>query len=101
MSYISIWLHCVWSTKNRACLIPIPFRPDLLKHFRDNARIKKVNLDYINAHEDHVHALINLGKQQNVADVMQLLKGESSFWINKQKILPYQFEWQESQLIYN
>ena len=95
MSFIKIWLHCVWSTKNRECIIPFSFRPDLLKHFRDNAIGKKILLDYINAHTDHVHALINLGKQQNVADVMRLLKGESSFWINQQKILPYHFEWQD------
>ncbi len=95
MSYTKIWLHCVWSTKNRDCLIPFSFRPDLLKHFRENAATKKIQLDYINAQENHVHALINLGKEQNVADLMHLLKGESSFWINKQKILPYHFEWQD------
>jgi len=95
MSYIKIWLHCVWSTKNRDCRIPFSFRPDLLKHLRDNARAKNIILDYINVHEDHVHALINLGKQQSVAEVMHLLKGESSFWINSQRVLPYQFEWQD------
>ena len=95
MSYVKIWLHCVWSTKNGNCIIPQSFRPALLKHFRENANEKKIVLDYINAHEDHVHALINLGKQQNLATVMQYLKGESSFWINSQKILPYHFYWQD------
>jgi len=95
MSYVKIWLHCVWSTKNRACIIPHSFRPEALKHFRENATEKNIVLDYVNAHEDHVHALINLGKQQNLATVMQYLKGESSFWINNQKILPYHFSWQD------
>jgi REP element-mobilizing transposase RayT len=67
----------------------------LLKHFRENANEKNIVLDYINAHEDHVHALVNLGKQQNLSTVMQYLKGESSFWINSQKILPCQFSWQD------
>jgi REP element-mobilizing transposase RayT len=52
-------------------------------------------LDYINSHEDHIHALINMGKQQNVATIMQYLKGESAFWINNQKILTQQFAWQD------
>jgi len=95
MSYVKIWLHCVWSTKNRTCIIPPSFRPDLLKHFRENANEKNIVLDYINAHEDHVHALINLGKQQNLSAVMQYLKGESSFWINNQKISSFHFSWQD------
>ena len=95
MSYVKIWLHCVWSTKNRDQIIPHSFRPELLKHFRQNADEKNIILDYINAHENHVHALINLGKQQNLATIMQYLKGESSFWINNKKILSYHFSWQD------
>ena len=95
MSYVKIWLHCVWSTKNRECILPSSFRPGVLKHFRENADEKKIVLDYINAHENHVHALIDLGKQQNLATIMQYLKGESSFWINNQKVLPYHFSWQD------
>jgi len=95
MSYVKIWLHCVWSTKNRDQIIPHSFRPEVLKHFRENAKEKNILLDYINAHENHVHALINLGKQQNLATIMQYLKGESSFWINNKKILHNHFSWQD------
>ena len=95
MSYVKIWLHCVWSTKDRDCTIPLSFRPALLKHFRENSIEKNIVLDYINAHIDHVHCLINLGKQQNLATVMQYLKGESSFWVNSQKILHGHFSWQD------
>ena len=64
MSYTKIWLHCVWSTKNRENTISHSFRPVLLSHFREQAQGKGIFLDYINAHKDHVHALINLGKTQ-------------------------------------
>lgn len=95
MSYVKIWLHCVWGTKIQTCNIHQSFRAALLKHFRENALEKNIVLDCINAHEDHVHALINLGKQQNLATMIQYLKGESSFWINSQKIIPCQFSWQD------
>lgn len=95
MSYVKIWLHCVWSTKNRSCILPHSFRPEVLKHLKENASEKNIHLDLINAHEDHVHALISLGKQQNLATIMQYLKGESSFWINNQKRLPCHFVWQD------
>jgi len=95
MSYVKIWLHCVWSTKNRECIISNSVRPILLAHFREYAESKLIMLDYINAHLDHVHALVNLKKEQNIAEVMRLLKGESSFWINKMKLVNYNFSWQD------
>ncbi|MEN8118092.1 MAG: IS200/IS605 family transposase [Bacteroidota bacterium] len=95
MSFTKIWLHCVWSTKNRNNIISHSFRPALLSHFREQAQEKGIFLDYINAHKDHVHALINLGKQQNISGVMHQLKGESSYWVNKQKVMPYKFSWQD------
>jgi len=95
MSYTKIWLHCVWSTKNRSNIISNSFRPALLSHIREQAQQKGIFLDYINAHKDHVHALINLGRTQTIADVMQQIKGESSFWINKQKVMPLKFNWQD------
>ena len=95
MSYVKIWLHCVWCVKDRAYYIPHSFRPELLKHFRVNAEDKNINLDFINAHQNHVHALINMGKQQNILTIMLYLKGESSFWINSLKMFPYHFTWQD------
>ena len=95
MSYAKIYLHCVWSTKKRQCKIPFSFRPLLLAHFKEKCNEENIFLDFVNAHVDHVHALISLGKQQNIADIMQLIKGESSYWINEMKILPYHFLWQD------
>ena len=95
MSYTTIWLHCVWSTKNRDHVITSNFRSVLLSHFREQAKKKNIFLDFINAHEDHVHALINLGKRQNIADIMHQLKGESSYWINKVDVMPFKFQWQD------
>jgi putative transposase len=75
--------------------IPNSFRPELLSHIREQAREKNIFLDYINLHKDHVHALINLGRQQTIAELMHQIKGESSFWINKQKVLSCKFNWQD------
>ena len=95
MSYVKIWLHCVLSTKNRECIITNSLRPVLLSHFMEYAKSKTIVLDSINAYKDHVHCLINLKKEQNIAKIMQLLKGESSFWINKMQLTNYHFAWQD------
>lgn len=39
--------------------------------------------------------LISLGSGQNIDKIMMLLKGESSYWINKNKLLRHKFEWQD------
>jgi REP element-mobilizing transposase RayT len=67
----------------------------MLQHIRDNARSKAVYLDSINAVAEHVHTLISLGADQSIAKVAQLLKGESSHWINKQGLVRGKFEWQD------
>ena len=95
MAYVTIWLHCVWSTKNRQMIIPHKHRPKILKHIRDYAKANDIFLDYINLHKDHVHALINLGKIQNIAALLHRIKGESSHWMNKQQMLSHYFSWQD------
>ena len=42
-----------------------------------------------------MHCLISLGKDQSIAQVAQLIKGESSFWINKNNLIPEKFIWQD------
>ncbi|MDO9511495.1 MAG: transposase [Bacteroidales bacterium] len=51
-------------------------------------------MDFINGHLEHVHCLISMRSGQTIDNIMMLIKGESSFWINKNKILPGKFEWQ-------
>ncbi|MFA9391934.1 MAG: transposase [Prolixibacteraceae bacterium] len=79
MSFVKIYLHCVWCTKNREHIIPNSSRPVLLNHFKEYCSSKNIFLDFVNVHLDHAHALISLGKEQNIAEIMHLLKGESSF----------------------
>ncbi|MBL7996992.1 IS200/IS605 family transposase [bacterium] len=95
MPYIRIWVHIVWATKRRERIIHSNFRQELFDHIRSNARQKDIFLDCLNGVEDHLHALISLGSDQTISKIVQLLKGESSHWINKQKLLKGKFEWQD------
>ena len=49
----------------------------------------------MNCHLDHVHCLISLGIDQNISKVVSLIKGESSHWINQEKLVPGKFAWQD------
>lgn len=95
MSWVRVWIHLVFSTKNRIPYLKKEARSDIFKHIRENAYEKKIWLDKINGYEDYVHCLISLQKEQTISKVVQLIKGESSFWINKNKILLDTFYWQD------
>ena len=45
--------------------------------------------------EEHCHVFISLGASQSISEVARLIKGESSNWINKNKLLQIHFSWQE------
>jgi len=96
MPFVRIWIHTVWATKKREPLLDKTFRPNLFNHIRENAELKGIYLDHIGGFEDHVHCLISLKSHQCIKDVMQLIKGESSFWTNrKYKKLKRKLNWQD------
>ncbi|OAZ02856.1 IS200/IS605 family transposase [Flavobacterium succinicans] len=96
MPFVKVYLHCVWSTKNRIpYLDSIELRQKVWNHIRENAIQKGIYIDFINGYSDHCHCLISLGVDQNIQKVMQLIKGESSFWINKNELTKEKFQWQE------
>ncbi len=95
MPYTKVMIHFIWSTKNRAPFISKALKPLLLSHIKENSITKKIFIDTLNCVEDHIHLLISLGTEQTISKVAMLIKGESSFWVGKQKIIKNKFEWQD------
>ncbi len=98
MPFTRIWVHLIWSTTNRQCIINKTLKPKLLAHIWENAKRKQIYIDRIDCVEDHCHALISLGASQSISKVAFLIKGESSFWINDNGLVPVKFEWQDEYL---
>jgi REP element-mobilizing transposase RayT len=94
MGYIKVYVHFVWTTKNRKPVLHKDIREAIFSHIRENARLKGIFIDFIGGHLDHVHCLISLNSDQPISQTIQLIKGESSFWINRQKLTRCKFEWQ-------
>jgi putative transposase len=70
-------------------------RDKVISHILDNARSKYIFIDQINGSLQHLHALISLGGSQSLSEIMHKIKGESSYWINKNKLTRLKFEWQD------
>jgi putative transposase len=95
MSYVRIWVHLVFATKNRQPFLTKEIREKLHQHIIENCKKKDIFLQAINGYTEHLHCLISLGKEQSIAKVAQLIKGESSLWINKEQLTEEKFMWQD------
>jgi REP-associated tyrosine transposase len=93
MAYVKIWLHCVWGTKRKVKFLKGEIKKSILDHIKENAVSKEIHIDIINGNDDHIHCLLSLGADQALSYVMQLIKGESSFWVNKNRLTKYKFKW--------
>lgn len=101
MPWVKVWLHFVWTTKNRHPFLTDEVRSKVFEHIRQNAREKGIHIDFINGWLEHVHCLISLGTDQTLEKIMQLIKGESSFWINKNKLTKIKFAWQDEYFVFS
>ena len=95
MPFVKIYIHAVWSTKDRYPYLNGKTKEMLINHIKDYARSKDIYIDHINGGHDHLHVLISMCAEQNISSIMNLLKGESSHWINKQNITQDKFSWQD------
>jgi putative transposase len=76
-SYSALWIHLVWSTKNREPILIPSLKQEVFKVINDIATDHEIYLDCINGIEDHIHLLIRLRTDQSVADVVKTIKGNS------------------------
>ena len=93
MAFVKIWIHAVWGTKNREPVLENAILESVCDHIKENAKLKSIFIECINGYSDHLHCLMLLNADTSISKQMQLIKGESSFWINKNKIIKGRFEW--------
>src|SRR5215469_10379568 len=92
-SYSRIWLHSVWGTLERRPMLFGPTAVRVSEYLHEYSAQKGIymKINYVNP--DHVHVLVDLPTSLAVEDLMQLLKGASSHWINQSDLLPGKFAW--------
>ncbi len=70
-------------------------RQKIFDHIKENAKKKDIHILQINGYLEHVHCIISLNSDQDICTVMNLIKGESSHWVNKNKLIQTKFGWQD------
>lgn len=101
MPFIKCNIHLIWFTKNRKPMITKQLKNSLLNHIREVSLLKNIHIVELNCVEDHIHLIVSLKPTQDIAKTVMLIKGESSYWVNKQKLLTEKFEWQDDYLAFS
>lgn len=60
MPFVKIWIHAVWTTKNRIPFFHQEIRQEVFKHIHQNALEKGIYMDIVNGYSEHVHCLFRL-----------------------------------------
>jgi len=96
MPYVKVYIHFVWSTKNRVPYMNTSaIRAAMWQHIKANATAKGIFIDFVNGYREHCHCLVSLGTEYTISKVMQLIKGEAAYWFNQQNFIPEKLEWQD------
>ena len=94
-SLSQIYIHLVFSTKNRQNLITEAIAPDLYAYmatvFHEEC---KSTARLIGGVEDHVHALFNQSRTWCIADIVEVVKTSTSKWMKPQGDGLRRFTWQ-------
>lgn len=92
---VSLLVHLVFSTKNRANLITPEIEPGLYKYVSGTLRKMESPCLKIGGTENHLHLLISQSKNIALAFLLEELKKSSSKWIKHQDASFRFFKWQE------
>ena len=95
MGYLKVWIHAVWTTKNCEPFLRRGIGNTIFEHIIMNAEKNRILIDCVNGYENHVHCLFSLKSTQTIGEVVNILKGESSHWINTNRLISEHFYWQK------
>ena len=94
-TYTQLYIHCVFAVKYREAIIVAEWEERLHKYITGIVQNNGHKLLAINSASDHLHLFIGLNPAQSIADIMRLVKGDSSEFINKEKLTKRKFQWQD------
>jgi REP element-mobilizing transposase RayT len=94
-SYISLYVHVVFSTKGRQAMITPDLQDRLWAYMGGIARENQMKALSVGGIQDHVHVLLSLPATLPAAKAVQLIKGGSSKWVHDTFASLRKFAWQE------
>ena len=94
-TYTQIHIQCVFAVKFRGSVIHRDWKEQLHRYITGVVQNNGHKMIAINSMPDHLHLFFGFRPNQSLSDLMRMVKGDSSEWINQQKLNASAFRWQE------
>ncbi len=94
MYYSRLYAHIFWTTQDyQKSLIGLEGK---IGNFLIQLGEKKdIIIRLISVLPNHVHCIVRLNSTQSISEIVQIMKGGSSLWINSNQFLHYKFKWED------
>ena len=93
-TYTQIYLQFELAVQDRISLIRSDWKDELYKYIAGIVQNNKHKLIAINGMPNHLHVFVGYKPHQLIPALLQDIKGCSSTWINKKRLVRGQFRWQ-------
>ena len=94
-TYTQIHIQCVFAVKYRDAVIADNWKERLHQYIIAIVQNHSHRVLAINSMPDHLHLFFGMRPTQSLADLMRMVKSDSSEWINQEKLVRGKFRWQE------
>ena len=93
-SLANIYIHLIFSTKNRIPFLTDEVRPDLHRYLATVGKTADCPVLIVNSVEDHIHILHRLSRTMTMAKAVETFKSSTSKWLKTQSADLDKFSWQ-------
>ena len=94
-TYTQIHIQFVFAVKYSDALINGEWKERLHQYITGIIQQQKHKMLQINSMPDHIHIFIGMRPHQSISTLMQIVKSESTKWINDNRLCREKFSWQE------
>lgn len=94
-TYHQVYIQVVFAVKYRKAVIQKSWKTDLFSVMGQLINETGCKTIIVNGVEDHVHCFIGLKPSISISELMKVVKGRSSKYINDHQLTNRRFEWQE------
>ncbi len=93
-TYTQINIQLIFVVNKRDNLLKKLFRPEVFKYIHGILKELEQFPLATNGYSDHVHTFFELNPKSSVSEIAQIVKANTSKWINEKNFIVNKFSWQ-------
>ena len=95
------WMHYIWGTFGKEAVFTSDTSAAVEEFLFHYAAKKGIGMQSMSVNPDHIHALVDLPATCTSEQAGKLLKGASSYWINRHHLVDGKFSWERGYTVFS